>query len=98
MDGPSAEFESVDRRRLITKILVALRKHEDDENLQRGTCTFPTATWFSLWLADRNQLEKVVWEFQEDASRAWGLHKKIDSFKLVTMCRMVSFPTLHIIT
>lgn len=42
------------------------------------------------------RLEKIVTEFEDDASLAWGQNKKVDSFQLVTMCIFFFFYDLHI--
>jgi hypothetical protein len=39
--GPSAEFVSVHRRRLITTILKALRRHEEADGHKPGMYKFP---------------------------------------------------------
>lgn len=87
--GPSADLMDQNHRRLITRILVALYTYEETNNFHHGTHTFPSATWFSLWLSDMCRL-KIVTAF------AWGQNKKVDSFQLVTMCMFFFFYDLHI--
>lgn len=89
--GPNADIVDQDRRRFMTRILVALRAHEEANGFRQGTCNFPSATWFSLWLSDLCRLEKIAAEFEDDARLAWARNKKIDSFQLVTMCRLFPF-------
>lgn len=84
--GPGADIASLDRRREITKILVAVRAYEYANDLHRGIFTFPTATWFALWLSDMSRLKTIAQEFVEYACLAFGRYKQPGSFKLVTMC------------
>lgn len=72
---PSAEFVSVHRRRLITTILKALRRHEEAGGHGPGMYKFPSATWFSLWLSDMDRLEGIAAKFERSPRLAYGLHK-----------------------
>lgn len=74
LPGPSAEFVSVHRRRLITKILKAIRRDEESEGHGRGKYQFPSATWFSLWLSDMDRLEEIATAFDQNPGRASGLY------------------------
>lgn len=93
--GPSADLVDQNRRRLITRILIALRTYEETNGFCHGAHTFPSATWFSLWLSDLCRLEKTATDFENDANLAWGQNNKVDSFRLVTMCRFFFFYILH---
>lgn len=58
--GPGEEFHDVERRRLITRILLTLRDYEDHMGAQRGVHKFPIPTWFAMWLADLDRLKATV--------------------------------------
>ena len=75
--GPNADIVDQDRRRLITRILVALRTHEEANGLRHGTHVFPSATWFFLWLSDMHRLEQIATELEDNACLAWGQTKKL---------------------
>lgn len=90
LPGPSAEFVSVHRRRLITKILNAIHRDEESEGHGRGKYQFPSATWFSLWLSDMDRLEEIATTFDQNPGRASGLYTMTESFRLVTLCRLFS--------
>jgi len=94
--GPSAEFVSVHRRRLITTILKALRRHEEADGHKPGMYKFPSATWFSLWLSDMDRLEEITTAFEQNPRLTRGLHKRTESCRLVTLCRLFRLPIPHI--
>lgn len=96
MDGPNAEFMSLDRRQLITKILIGLREFEAGQGMQRGTYVFPLVTWFSFWLADMDRLQEIALAFQRSPSDAWSLYELDNSYKVLTTCRWHHFPTLEV--
>ena len=77
--GPIADLVDQNRRRPITRIL------EEINGFHHGAHTFPSTTWFSLWLSDMRRLENIATDFEEDASLAWGQNRNLDSFRLVTM-------------
>ncbi|EYE96791.1 uncharacterized protein EURHEDRAFT_376077 [Aspergillus ruber CBS 135680] len=78
--GPSTEFVSVHRRRLITQILKAIRRDKVSEGHGRGKFQFPSATWFSLWLSDMDCLEEVATAFDQNPRRVSGLYTMTGSF------------------
>lgn len=78
--GPSTEFLSVHRRRLITQILKAIRRDKVSEGHGRGKFQFPSATWFSLWLSDMDCLEEVATAFDQNPRRVSGLYTMTGSF------------------
>ena len=82
--GPSADLVDQNRRRPITRILMALCTHEEN-GFYHGAHTCPSTIWFSLWLSDMRRLEKTATDFEEDASLAWGQNRNLDSFRLETM-------------
>ena len=89
--GPSADLVDQNRRRPITRILVALCTYEENNGFYHGAHTFPSTTWFSLWHSDMCRLENIATDFEEDASLAWGQNRNLDSFRLVTMCMFFFF-------
>ena len=82
--GRSADLVDQNRRRPITRILVALCTYEEN-GFYHGAHTCPPTTWFSLWLSDMRRLEKTATDFEEDASLSWSQNRNLDSFRLVTM-------------
>ena len=82
--GPSADLVDQNRRRPITRILMALCTHEEN-GFYHGAHTCPSTIWFSLWLSDMRRLEKTATDFEKDASLAWGQNRNLDSFRLETM-------------
>lgn len=55
--GPNAEFQCLERRKLITEILEAIRQYE---NKGRTSRLLLAPAWACLWLADIPKLREIM--------------------------------------
>lgn len=66
--GPNAEFQDIERRKLITELLKTLRNHKLKDSVSLGFYNqlLDPLGWTCLWLSDIRYLEQIVNDFKED--------------------------------